>query len=62
MVDSVKETAHDISVKAKELEKSAEHKLEEAEKRGKNFEIKFVFEIFSFQLRWTQTWTNKRMV
>jgi hypothetical protein len=51
LVDSVKETAHDISVKAKELEKSAEHKLEEAEKRGKNFEIKFVFEIFSFQLR-----------
>ncbi len=29
MVDSVKQTAHDTSVKAKELEKSAEHKLEQ---------------------------------
>ncbi len=37
MTESAKQTAHDASVKAVELEKSAEHKLAEAEKQGKYF-------------------------
>ena len=35
VADSVKETAHAVSVKAQELEKTAEEKLIVAEKKGK---------------------------
>ena len=34
-MESTKETAHEVGAKAKELEKSAEHKLTESTKAGK---------------------------
>ena len=37
LVDSAKQTAHDASVKAVEIEKSAEHSLGAAAKIGKSF-------------------------
>ncbi len=46
MIDSVQQTAYDTSVKAKELENTAEEKLATAEKIGKNFFKIFFFEIF----------------
>jgi hypothetical protein len=43
LVESGKHAAHDASVKAVELEKSAEHKLAEVEKSGKYFHRTFLF-------------------
>lgn len=43
LVESTKEAAHDVSAKAKDLEKSAEHKLAEATKAGKEKTLCFGF-------------------
>ncbi len=48
LIDSAKQTAHDVSAKAQELEKSAEQKLQEIEKTGTNFIENFFLIIFFF--------------
>jgi len=45
-VDNVKQTAHDVSVKAEELEQTVEEKLVQAENVGR----KFYFLLFYFDL------------
>jgi dGTP triphosphohydrolase len=39
LIENAKQVAHDVSEKAQEIEKSAEHNLAEAEKIGRNFLI-----------------------
>jgi hypothetical protein len=47
LVDSAKHTAHEVNVKAQELEKSAEQKLESTEKLGKYYFISLFFRTYS---------------
>ncbi len=51
LIDSAKHTAHDVSAKAQELEKSAEQKLQEIEKIGTNFIENFFFKIIFFSIK-----------
>ena len=51
LAESVKQTAHDVSVKAVELEKSAENKLAEAANFGKYCYKTIRFPTHFFQFR-----------